>query len=100
MILYLRDIRVMTQLKHPWQCSTYKCIVHEFLMSDVEDIDLWAAASLYEFEKSERGKWIMEHAVSTPIWSKTMDANTISWRIIIKAEFDEQTYIFWKLKYD
>ena len=90
----------MDKLKPRWQSNTHKCIVHDFRMSDMEDIDLWVAASLYEFQKSERGKWVDQHTVSTPVWHKAMDTDTLAWRISIRAEFDEKDYIVWKLKYD
>jgi hypothetical protein len=45
--------------------------VHEFNMGDVEDPDLYAAQPLYEWQQSEQGKWIMEHAVEPPFWHRT-----------------------------
>ena len=37
-------------------------VVHEFPMGDVEDPDLYAAQPLWDWQNSEAGAWVMEHA--------------------------------------
>jgi len=36
-------------------------VVHEFLMGDVEDPDLYAADPLIKWEQSEIGQWVMKN---------------------------------------
>ena len=74
-------------------------IVHSFTMADAEDPDLYAAEPLYKWEKSEEGKWVMEHAVEQPIWQRIIEQNTYMYRYVIKAKFTKEDYIFWKLKF-
>ena len=41
-------------------------VVHEFTMGDVDDPDLYAGEPLWQWQQSEEGQWIMDHAVETP----------------------------------
>ena len=94
----------MDKSKQIWQCDspkvsiTYK--VHEFNMSDVEDPDLWAAQYLYEFERSEKGKWIMENSSPTPSWHKHADHMTYGYKYQIKAYLTPEQLTYYKLKYE
>ena len=47
--------------------------VHSFTMGDVEDPDLYAAQPIHEWQQSEQGQWVMEHAVETPFWHRSVD---------------------------
>ncbi len=61
-------------------------VVYEFSMGDVEDPDLYAAQPLYEWEKSEAGQWIMEHAVETPSWYRIPDMMQYGYKYQIRAK--------------
>lgn len=78
----------------------HKVIVHSFNISDVEDPDLYAATPLYDFEQSEKGKWIMENAIEKPIWHRQRDYATFGYRYAIMAELPKDKYIFYKLKFE
>ena len=60
--------------------------VHEFTMGDVEDPDLYAAQPIWEWQESEAGKFVMEHAVEKPYWIRQMDYNGygIQYKIIAR----------------
>ena len=73
--------------------------VHEFTMSDVEDVEIYAAAPIWEWQQSEAGCWIMEHAVARPYWVQTMDLNSLSYRIKIMARLCDKDQTFWRLKW-
>ena len=60
--------------------------VHEFNMGDVEDPDLYAAQPLYEWQQSEQGQWIMEHAVETPSWYRIPDTLQYGYKYQIRAK--------------
>lgn len=77
-----------------------KYIVHRFLMSDVEDPDLWAGQSLYEWEKSEKGQWVMKNSLETPVWNRLLDHNTYGYQYTITAKFTPEQLTYWKLKYE
>jgi hypothetical protein len=34
------------------------CIVHTFKLSDVDDVDLYAAEPIYNWQQTEVGKWV------------------------------------------
>jgi len=76
-----------------------KLVVHRFTVGDVEDPDLYAGEPLIKWEKSEAGRWVMEHAVVTPIWYKYVDMNTWGYSYKIVAELHEEDATFFKLKY-
>ena len=75
-------------------------IVHTFRMSDVEDPDLWAGQTLYEWEHSEEGQWIMKNSVEQPSWHRHIDPNTYGYLYTIRAYLTDKAYTYWKLKYE
>jgi hypothetical protein len=74
-----------------------KVIVHKFNMSDVEDPDLWAAQTLIEWEKSEKGHWVMKNAIE-PTWHRCF--YEYGWQYTITAEMSEEQLTYYKLKYE
>jgi len=64
----------------------HKIVVHSFGVGDAEDPDIYAAQPLWEWQESEKGKWVMEHAVETPIWNRDLDFVTYGYRYAIIAE--------------
>jgi len=60
--------------------------VHEFTMGDVEDPDLYAAEPMYQWEISEKGKWVMANAIETPTWNRMVDYNTYGYKYCIRAK--------------
>lgn len=74
-------------------------VVHTFSVGDVEDPDLWAAEPLWSWQESEQGKWVMAHAIETPIWQRIIDQNLWSYKYKITAMLPEKDYTFWVLKW-
>jgi hypothetical protein len=77
----------------------HKVVVHQFLMGDVEDPDLWAGQSLYEWQESEAGKFVMEHSIDKPVWNRHLDYTTYGHKYIITAELEtkklSEFYLRW-----
>lgn len=73
--------------------------VHEFNMGDVEDPDLYAAEPIWQWQQSEAGKWVMEHAVETPFWHRHVDPHTYGYKYHIIARLKEQDHTYWALKW-
>ena len=73
--------------------------VHEFRMGDVEDPDLYAAQPIYDWQQSEAGQWVMEHAVETPFWHRHIDPYEYGYRYYIIARLQEQDQTYWALKW-
>lgn len=62
-------------------------VVHEFMMGDVEDPDLYAAEPLLKWERSEIGQWVMNNALETPSWHRVPDTLQFGYRYQIRAKF-------------
>jgi hypothetical protein len=72
-------------------------VVHKFNMSDVEDPDLWAAQSLVEFERTEKGQWVMNNTIE-PTWNRNF--YEYGWQYTITTKMTEQQLIYYNLKYE
>ena len=77
----------------------HKIVAHEFSVGDAEDPDLYAAGPLSQWEQSEKGQWVMSHAVETPIWHRLQDYAQLSYRYRITAVLKGKDYTFWTLKW-
>jgi hypothetical protein len=73
--------------------------VHEFIMGDVEDPDLYAAEPLIAWQNTEAGQWVMEHAVEQPFWHRMINPYTFGWTYYIIARLSEQDHMYWALKW-
>lgn len=75
-------------------------VVHTFLLSDVDDPDIYAAGPIYDWERSEMGKWVMTHAVDQPIWHRMADLSTYGYKYKITARLQARDYTYWALKWN
>jgi hypothetical protein len=75
-------------------------VVHEFKLGDVDDPVLYAAQPLWEWQTSEVGRWVMEHALEAPQWGRSNDHRTYEYLFRVTARFNESDATFFKLKYD
>ena len=67
---------------------TVQVIFHSFTMGDVDDIDIYVAQPLYEWQQTEQGKWAMANA-SNLKYHTGADANTFGHRITITGDLEE-----------
>lgn len=74
-------------------------VVHRFKMGDVEDPDLYAAQPLWEWQQSEMGQWVMDHAVDQPEWRRHNDHASYHLEYIVVAKLTARDYTFWELKW-
>ena len=68
-------------------------------MGDVEDPYLYAAFPIAEWQKTEHGRWCMEHAVGEPVIYCNADPNTWGYQVKITGELSETNITFLKLKW-
>jgi len=73
--------------------------VHEIRMSDVEDPDLFIASPIWDWQQTDAGKFVMEHAVEQPYWVSRLDPSTYGHVYLIMARLKESDQIFWSLKW-
>ena len=74
-------------------------VVHSFNMGDVEDPDLYAAQPLYEWQQTEAGQWVIEHAVETPFWHRSVDPATYGHKYYVIARMRTKDQTFFQLKW-
>jgi hypothetical protein len=73
--------------------------LHTFRMGDVEDPYLYASQPIYEWQQTEHGQWVMEHAVEEPTFFCNADFNSFGYRVTIMGKLEEKDYTFFKLKW-
>jgi hypothetical protein len=81
------------------QNQNKRIIFREFFMGDVEDPELYAAAPILDWEKSEQGQWVMTHAVEQPEFRIVPSMETYGWKVTIYGKLSEQDEIIFRLKY-
>ena len=73
--------------------------VHEIRMGDVEDPDLMVADPIWQWQQSDAGQFVMEHAVEKPYWTRGLDYYSYGHVYKIMARLSEQNETFWQLKW-
>lgn len=89
------DVQVINGIAH----RIHKVVVHRFQMSDVEDPEIYVAQPLWEWQQSEEGKWIMAHAIESPIWHRHNDITSFTIQYAITAKLIGRDYTFWVMKW-
>ena len=74
-------------------------VVASFNIGDVDDPDLYAAQPIYEWQQTEAGKWVMEHAVDEPFWHRESIPWLMGYKYLIVARLKEQDELYWTLKW-
>jgi len=95
----------MDNSKLPWpsdpdDARTIEYIVHSIRMGDVEDPDLFVAQPIWEWQQTEKGKYIMENSAPEPMWLRSFDHITYGYTYTIKAYLTPKKLTYWKLKYE
>ena len=67
-------------------------------MGDVEDPVLYAAQPLWEWQQTEKGKWVMEHA-KDPTYNILNDPTTYGHRVTVHGLLTDKDYTYFMLKY-
>jgi uncharacterized protein (DUF779 family) len=78
--------------------TVYKVCVHEFRMGDVDDLEIYVAAPIFEWQQTEMGKWVMEHSKEAPTWVRQDDYNTWGMLIQIHAWLSGPDLTYFNLK--
>jgi len=93
----------MDLLEQKWQCKdtkTVKVLVHKISTGDVEDPDLLISWPIYEWQQTEKGKWVMKNSVNPPFWQRNVEFNSFGFTYCIFADFNESDYTYFKLRYE
>jgi len=65
-----------------------KVNLHSFCMGDVEDLDIYIAQPIYEWQQTTKGKWCMEHATNLLYWPNP-DPYSYGYKVLITGELDQ-----------
>lgn len=72
-------------------------VLHSFPMGDVDDIEVYAAQPIYEWQQTDEGKWAMENADNI-YWIARPCALTFGTRIEIMGTLSGKQATLWTLK--
>lgn len=76
-----------------------KFVALTFSVGDVEDPDIYAAEPIINWQQSDEGKFVMEHAIETPSWHRYIDYHSYGTRYNVLASLKDIDYTFWALKW-
>ena len=74
-------------------------VFHSFNLGDVEDPEIYAAGPIIDWEKTEAGKWVMEHA-HNPTFHIFVSPETFGYKVKITGGLEEKDEVYFRLKYD
>ena len=67
---------------------TMKVIFHSFTMGDVEDLDIYIAQPIWEWQQTDKGKWVMANATDLKYYTYA-DPSTFGHKITIRGEIED-----------
>jgi hypothetical protein len=70
-------------------------VVHTINMGDVEDPDLFVAQPIWDWQQTEKGKWIMENSNPTPSWHRNINYDTWGHTYQIRAYLTHKQLTYW-----
>lgn len=76
-----------------------KIPVHTFNLGDVDDVDIYAAGPIYEWQKTDAGKWVMERSKPEPYWTIGFDHLSYGHRVTIIANLEDADATYYNLKW-
>lgn len=65
-----------------------RILFHSFQMGDVDDVEVYAAFPIREWQQTEQGQWVMAHARNLRFFHAP-DMPTLGQRVDIIGEIDE-----------
>ena len=78
----------------------FRKTVHQFMVSDCEDPEVFAAQPIWEWQQTEKGKWVMEHAISSPMFMHHLDNSSYAYKFAIVADLYERDATYYALKWE
>jgi hypothetical protein len=72
----------------------------EMRLGDCEDPQLYAAGPIMDWEKSDEGNWVMNHATDIPEWRVMVDPVSYGYKVQIWGKLTEADEIIFRLKFE
>lgn len=73
-------------------------VVHQFTMGDVEDVEIYMAQPLCEWQQTDHGKWVMKHG-KDPQYHINADPISYGYRIVITAHITPKRWTEFCLRF-
>jgi hypothetical protein len=67
-------------------------------MGDVDDVDVYVAEPIYQWQQTEKGKWVMENARDLA-YHTSADPSTFGHKITIRGSLEEKQATEYFLKW-
>jgi hypothetical protein len=74
-----------------------KYVLHKFTLTDVENLEIYAAQPIYEWQQTPEGKFCMEKATDIE-WHTYVDHEIFGHRVVITGYLSGKHATFWALK--
>lgn len=75
-----------------------RVIFHTFTMGDVDDVDIYVAQPIWEWQQTEKGQWVMAHC-SDPRYHIMPDGSSWGHRVKLYGELEDKDATFFQLKW-
>jgi hypothetical protein len=73
-------------------------IFHSFTLGDVEDPDIYVAGPILDWQKTEKGQWVMKHGHALT-YDLNTDMNALGYRVTIRGCLKPEDEVYYTLKY-
>lgn len=74
-------------------------VFKSFSLGDCDDPEIYAAQPIWEWQQSDQGRWVMEHAVETPSFRIDHDHMTMGFRVSIYGKLEGADLTYFNLKW-
>lgn len=78
----------------------HKVCVHEIIIGDVEDPEIYLLEGIREWRETEKGKFTITHSLASPSIHRHLSIATYCYTYNIVAYFDEKSYTYYKLRFE
>jgi hypothetical protein len=63
--------------------------LHTFKMGDVDDVEIYVAQPIYEWQQTEVGRWCMEHATNHH-YLTALDPSSYGYKVTITGDLEDK----------
>lgn len=77
----------------------HKIVVHTFSISDNDDPEIYAAEPIWNWQQTDKGKFVMKNAYTVPEFHRMYDISSLSYKFAITAEFEKKILVEFYLKW-
>lgn len=71
---------------------------HTFRMGDVDDVAIYAAQPIWEWQQTDQGRWVMEHAQDL-VYHTNADPTAFGYRVYISGHLEPRHATEYLLKW-